>query len=80
MNRETLHNLIDRIPEADLGAARRFLEYLVVSPVFRAAQAAPMDEEEVTAADAEAMRRAQAEVDAGHVSSHEDVLREFGLR
>jgi hypothetical protein len=80
MSRETLHELIDRIPEADLIAARRFLEYLVVSPAFRAAQAAPIDEEEVTPADAEAMSRAQTEVDAGRVSAHEDVLREFGVR
>ena len=57
MSRETLHSLIDRIPESDLCAARRFREYLVVSPAFRAVQAAPMDQEDVTDADAEAMSR-----------------------
>lgn len=80
MNRDSLHSLIDRLPESDLSAARRFLEYLVVNPAFRAAQAAPVDDEEVTPGDAEAMIRAQAEVDAGRVSPHDDVLREFGLR
>ena len=80
MNRDSLHSLIDRIPETDLVAARRFLEYLVVSPVFRAIQIAPLDDEEVTREDEAAMARAQADVDAGRVSLHEDVLREFGLR
>ena len=80
MNRDTLHQLIDRIAEADLVAARRFLEYLVVNPVFRAVQAAPIDDEEVTPGDAEAMSRVETEMEAGRISSHEDVLREFGLR
>lgn len=80
MNRDSLHRLIDRIPEADLLAARRFLEYLVVSPAFRAVQMAPLNDEEITQADEDAVARAQADVDAGRITSHEDVLREFGLR
>jgi hypothetical protein len=80
MDRDSLHNLVERIPDAEVLAARRFLEYLVLSPAFRAAQAAPLDDEDVSAKDAEAMRRAPIDVDAGRVSRHEDVLREFGLR
>jgi hypothetical protein len=80
MNRDCLHSLVDRIPEADLLAARRFLEYLIVSPAFRATQMAPLDDEEVTRADEEAMADAQADVDAGRITAHEDLLREFGLR
>jgi len=33
MSRDTLHDLVDRIPEEELPAARRFLEYLAVSMV-----------------------------------------------
>jgi hypothetical protein len=51
MSREPLHNLIDRIPEEELPAAKRFLEYLVVSPAYRAALSAPTDDEPVTEAD-----------------------------
>jgi hypothetical protein len=32
MSRHTLHDLVDRIPEEELSAAQRFLEYLAVSP------------------------------------------------
>ena len=45
MSRDTLHDLVDRIPEEELSTARRFLEYLVVSPAYRAALIAPPDDE-----------------------------------
>jgi hypothetical protein len=80
MDRNSLHRLIDRIPDADLLAARRFLEYLAVSPALRAVQTATLDDEEVTRADEESMARAQADIEAGRITPHEDVLREFGLR
>ena len=82
MNRDSLHNLIDRIPEAEVQVARRFLEYLATSPAYRAAQLAPHDDEPVTTADAdaEAIARARSDIEAGRVTPHEDVLREFGLR
>ena len=80
MNRDSLHNLIDRIPDSEVPAARRFLEYLAVSPVYRAAQLAPDDDEPVTAADAESIARARLDIEAGRVTKHEEVLREFGSR
>ena len=80
MSRDPLHDLIDRIPEEEIPAARRFLEYLVVSPAYRAALSAPTDDEPVTAADSAAIARAHAEVLSGRVSSHDEILREFGLR
>ena len=80
MSRDTLHDLVDRIPEDELPAARRFLEYLVVSPAYRAALSAPPDDEPVTEADVTAIARAQDEVRAGNVASHDEVLRDFGLR
>ena len=80
MTRDSLHDLVDRIPENELLAARRFLEYLTVSPALRAAQMAPVDDEEVTAGDEQAIARAKADIEAGRVSSHDDVLKEFGLR
>ena len=79
MSRDTLHELIDRIPEEELAAARRFLEYLSVSPAYRAALSAPPDDEPVTESDAAAISRAQEQVRAGKTVPHEDVMREFGL-
>ena len=79
MSRDTLHHLIDRIPEEELPTAKKFLEYLAVSPAYRAAFSAPPDDEPVTDEDAAAIARAKDEVQAGRVVSHDEVLREFGL-
>jgi hypothetical protein len=80
MTREALHELIDRIPENDIVAAQRLLEHLARSAPFRAAMSAPIDDEAVTAGDVEAIARAQRDLQADRVVSHDDVLREFGLR
>jgi hypothetical protein len=80
MTREALHELIDRIPEEEMVAAQRFLEYLARSAAFRATLSAPADDEPVTRGDAESIGRAQNDVRAGKVVSHEEVLREFGIR
>jgi hypothetical protein len=80
MSRDTLHELVDRIPEEELLAAMRFLEYLAVGPAYRAALSAPPDDEPVTEADAASSARARDEVRAGNVASHDDILRDFGLR
>jgi len=74
MSRHILHQLIDRIPEEELSAAQRFLEYLAVSPVYRATLSAPPDEP-ITEADAAAIARAREEVGLGKVVPHDDVLR-----
>ncbi len=80
MSREVLHDLVDRIPEQELLAARRFLEYLAAGPAYRSALAASPDDEPVTGGDAAAIERAREDVRAGKVISHEEILREFGLR
>ncbi len=80
MAREALHELIDRIPEKEILTAQRFLEYLASSAAFRATLSAPADDEPVTSEDAAAIERARADLRAGKVVSHEEVLREFGLR
>ncbi len=47
MARERLHILIDRIPEEEISAAQRFLEYLASTPAFRTATPALPDDEPV---------------------------------
>ena len=80
MNREALHELIDRIPESEIVAAQRVLERLASDAAFRAAMSAPPDDEPVTAGDAEAIARARRDLQAGMVVSHDEILREFGIR
>jgi hypothetical protein len=80
MSRETLHNLIDRIPEDELSAAQRFLQYMAMAPAYRAALSAPSDDESVTDDDAAAIAKAREEVRAGRVVPHDELMQEFGLR
>ena len=80
MSRAPLHDLIDRLPEDELLAAQRFLEFLASSPAYRAALSAPPDDEPVTEADAIALSKVREEVRVGKVVSHDEILREFGLR
>jgi hypothetical protein len=79
MTREALHELIERIPEDEIAAAQRFLEYLTRSAAFRATLSAPPDDEPVTDGDAESIARAHRDIRVGKVVSREDVLREFGV-
>jgi hypothetical protein len=78
MAREQLHISIDRIPEAEISAAQRFLEYLASTAAFRAAILASPDDEPVTQGDAEAIARARADIESGRIVSHDEILREFG--
>ena len=80
MSRHTLHELVERIPEEEVSAAQRFLEYWAISPAYRPALSALPDDEPVTEDDAAAIARARAEVREGRVVSHDEVLRKFGLK
>jgi len=70
-SKETLHRLVDELPDAEVQAAERFLEYLraLGDPVLRAFLTAPEDEEPLTpeeAAESDAAWRAyQAGQDQG---------------
>ena len=75
-SREELHQLVDHIPEADVSAARKILRALA-DPVWQSLLAAPLDDEPETdreRAEVEAARR-----ETGPGTSHQEVLREFGV-
>lgn len=65
LNRQQLHNLVNQLPDAELAAAARYLEFL-------SAREAPVEPEMLARIDA-----ARANPSPG--IPHEDVLREFGL-
>lgn len=83
-DRETLHTLVDELPEPELRPARRFLEYLrlqAADPLRAVLDAAPLDDEPVTDDDLAAIREGLQEKAAGEVVPHEEVkrlLREAG--
>ncbi len=73
--KEQLHQLVDQLPEDELEAARRFLEYLCgmqVSPEH-------MDEEPLSADAAEDVRQAEKELRRGDYVTLEEYERKRGL-
>jgi len=65
LDKEQLHHLVDRLPESELMAAARYLEFLL-------AREAPVDPEMLARID-----RARAHLSPG--IPHDDVLKEFEL-
>jgi hypothetical protein len=76
---QQLMDLAARVPEADISAARRMLQALIVDPLWLSLEAAPLDDEEYTPEDA-AILEAEASIARGEGIPHEEIMREFGLR
>lgn len=77
-DRQTLHTLVDELPEPELLPAQRFLEYLrlqAVDPLRSVLYAAPLDDEPVTDGDLAAIREGLEEKARGDVVSHDEVKR-----
>lgn len=77
-DRERLKVLADRLPESELHAALRYLEFLggaQEDPVARALREAPEDDEPLTAHDREALEESDRDVEAGRVVSHQEARR-----
>jgi len=76
--RQRLHILVEDLPEKEVHAALRFLEYLHSSeddPILSALNAAPPDDEPVTEEDLAALEEAWEDVRQGRVISHKEVRR-----
>jgi hypothetical protein len=75
-----LHDLVEEIPEAELHAARRYLEFLVDhgEPVLAAMRRAALEEPEaLSEKDVQALREAYEDLDAGQMLSHEEVKKRW---
>ena len=64
-DKQHLHLLVDRLPETEIEAAARYLQFLV-------SQEAPVDPELLRRIDA-------ARANPGEGIPHEEILREYGL-
>jgi len=75
--KERLHHLIEYLPENELHAAQRYLEYLhdQGDPFLRALANAPEDEEEETPEERAAVLEAADDIAAGRLIPHEEVRR-----
>ncbi len=79
--KEDLHRLVDALPEQELHAALRYMEYLrdVGSDEFvRALMEAPEDDEPLTADEAEGADEAWQEYLRGEARPWEEVRKELG--
>jgi len=75
-DRQELHALVDHIPPGDLPTARKILRALA-DPVWQSILNAPLDDEPDT--DQERAEVESARNEKGSGTSHEEVLREFGV-
>jgi len=58
-DRQHAHALLDRVPADQMTAAVRFLEFLVLDPADRALATAPVEEEEISEEEEQAVARSQ---------------------
>jgi hypothetical protein len=79
--KERLYRLIDQIPEREIHAAERYLEYLAEygDPFIRKLMNAPFDDEPVTEEEEAGVREAWADYRAGRVQTLKEVEEELGL-
>ena len=81
--KEQIHHLVDDLPESELETAKRVLEGLsalaVSSPVEAALANAPVDDEPVTAEEAQAIEEGERDVGAGRVVSADEARVRLGL-
>ena len=77
--RDEIHRLASEIPESEIHAALRFLEYLRYAgdPVMRAFEEAPEDDEPETAEEKAAVARGYEDIEAGRVVPSEQVWKEL---
>jgi hypothetical protein len=76
--RQHAHELIDRLPEAQLSALVGLLE-TIVDPVTAALRNAPVDDEPITDEEERAVAEAREWLKHNEGIPHEQVLAEFGL-
>ena len=72
--RQTLHALVDELPEGAWSDAERYLTGLTTDdPVLRKFLLAPLDDEPETEEERQAVEEARAEIERGETSSWEEV-------
>ena len=78
--KETLHRLIDELPDDEVDEAERYLRALQIEdPVLRSLELAPIDDEPPTPGDEAALAEARADLARGNVHTLEEVRRQLGL-
>jgi len=79
--KQRLHDLVDRLSDDHLEPVERYLTSLCneQDPAMATALSAPLDDEEVTDKDREAIAEGYRDIAAGRLVSDEQVRRKLGL-
>ena len=79
--RKRLHQLIEELPEDEIRAAERYLEFLSASqdPLIQALESAPEEDEPITDEEREAVEEAERAFAGGDVVSDAHVRARLGL-
>jgi hypothetical protein len=77
--RQQAHALLDLLSAEKVPAVRSLLE-VMVEPLARSLALAPVEDEELTPATADALDGSRASLARGGGIPHEEILREFGLK
>ena len=79
-NKDSLHRLIEALPDSAVDEAERLLQALATDdPVLRSALLAPEDDEPETPEEAAAVQEAREAMARGEVYTLKEVRRELGL-
>jgi hypothetical protein len=77
--RQQAHAYLDRLPPAQLSAVRSLLETMLPDPVSRALANAPLEDEEISEEEKQAVARSREWFENNQGTSFEDVVAELGL-
>jgi hypothetical protein len=78
--RETLHRIVDELPDEELDAALRAIETRSDDPLIRRLEEAPAEDEEISAEEEAAVQEARDELAQGApLVSHDEIKRELGI-
>jgi hypothetical protein len=80
-SRTHLHQLVDELPDSEVTAAERFLEYLTAAqdPFLRALASAPLDEEPESQEDRTAVDEGREALGQGDVVSDKELRHQLGI-
>ena len=81
VSKQELKDLIDGLPDVELHAAKRYIQYLRDShaPLLKSLMEAPWDDEPLTEEDIKAIEESRKDIAAGRVVSQEELKRELGI-
>ena len=81
VSRQAIKDLIDDLPDLELHAVKRFIQYVrdMDDPLLRIMAEAPWDDEPVTEEDLEAIEESNRDIAAGRVISHQDLKAGLGI-